>query len=1555
LKKIILIYICKTNKKQKAIKKRYKILLIILFIFIGLPLIAYGVFRLPSVQKWVAGKITSYLSEELHTVVTLEGVDISIFDHLIFEKLYVEDQQKDTLLYVDYLGVNIDKIKYRKELIALNKIKLKDLTFNLKYDTAGVMNLQFVLDAFSSDSVAEVDTSKSTSNWKINCKRIIIENSKLAYYVPDTAKHEFGINFKDLEVAPLNLYGSNFMLAGNSIMLDIDSLSLSDKSGFNLRKLSSNVFYGNTRIDLNKFSAITDNSNIYFTKLKMTYPSLDAFSDFFNLVELNVQIPDSTLIGMRDVAYFAPSLIGFDQEVKLKADIKGPLSDLDTKHLDLQYAKNTRLTTNFKITGLPDIKKTVFNINIDTLTTSITDLNTIKKPENPKKSLLKLPTSMESVGRIYYSGNIKGKVEELVTKGKLITGIGNISANINLKQHKNGSMNINGDLLGQDLAISDIVDNKQLGKFDIIDTLNFNISPAGEVEGVSNGVFNNLELLGYSYESVTFDAIINKFVYQGELKIDDPNIKLYLEGMFVNNEELPKVKFTTKIDEFIPHKLHLYDDSLFSTKLEMKGSVTGLDPDVLTGKLECDIKELTNNKGEIKKKEFTVRSDYDKIDSIRTVQILSDFLDVELSGDIKLTTIGESFQKYLYSIMPSLADTSFVPTENKDSLYAALAQDNNFDFKITLKDLKGIGTMFFPGIDIKPGTYFTGKYNLEPEKFNLQAYCPEAIFSGTKIEEIVLNGDNMDDKFNIYVSANKLHLGESNTLDNSLIYSYLYNDKVYVNLDWNSFLDSLDYSGDFSLVAFLENRENADPLVKLQLDSSTFAFENNLWTINSNEMAVDTSHIELGHIFAYSSNNEKIDISGRLSESKNDTLKVSFDKIQLSSFNTFVKDMNLELNGTMYGNTQIVSVLGNPRVNSVDSILAMQLNEHKLGDIRIKALWDDKNSILDLHTETQLINTKNVILDGKYYVEKDSMDFDVKINRFPFASASPFVQEFISDIVGTISGDISIRGTTKKPDINAGLKFVRSGFKVNYLNTYYTFTDSLFIEKNMITMKRMKINAGRNSFAWLSGKITHKNFENINMSILVEPRNFLFLNTQQTDSSLFYGTVYASGGINLEGDPDNMDIDIKLKTERGTRFFLPLTSSSEVSESDFITFVNYDTTEVIVEEEQQVDLSGMNINFELEATSDAEMQIIMDETVGDMIKVRGMGNLDIKVNNVGDIFLYGTYSVTKGDYLFTLQNLVNKRFIVDPGSTIKWGGDPYNAAMNMTAVYKIRKVPLYDLMKDEVYKEQKTNVECLLGMKGNLTNPRIEFGLNLPDAKEPVSSNVNSLDQNDLNQQILSLLILGQFQPLPGLKNDDASAGGGAVSNNAFEMLSNQLSNWLSKISDDFDIGVNYKKGGEMTSDEVEVALSTQLFNDRVSINTNVGLGGGKNEETNTSEQNSANKIVGDVEIEVKLNKKGSLRSKVFNRTNQRNEAAEDQALYTQGVGVFYRKEFNTVGELMTDFWKTVTLQKHKEKKEEERRKKLGINNDLERKEDDKKEVPELNKDIKKEEEEDEG
>lgn len=1481
-------------------------------------MILYGIFRLPSVQNWLSGKISTYLSEELKTVVKLEGVDISIFDHLIFEKLYVEDQKKDTLLFIEYLGVNIDKIRIRKELIALDKIRLKNLLFDLKYDTAGMMNLQFIIDAFSS----EPDTTPSDSDWKIKCDKLIIENSSFAYFVPDTNKIDYGINFNDLKISSINLNAKNLIIAGNSIMVDVDSLSLMDKCGFRLKKLQSNIFYGNTRLDLNKFGLITDNSRIFFEKLKLTYTSLDAFDDFANKVKFNLLIADSTVLGLKDAGFFDSSLKGFDSQLKIMADIKGTLSRLDVKKIDIAYGKNTRITSNFKINGLPDIDKADFDIKIDTLKTSIVDLNSIKDPGNLNKSLLGLPESIDNLAKIYYNGTIKGKLSEIITKGKLVTGLGDISANISIVERKNGNTNIFGNLIGSNLSISDIVEDKQLGKFDIQDTLDFNITPDGKVEGVSNGKINNLEYKGYQYQTVTFDAIMNRFVYQADVKIADPNVQIDLEGMFVYNDTLPKVKFTTKVSKLLPHKLNLYSDSLFSTKFKLNGSIIGFDPDNLTGKITCAFEELTNSSGGLKNKKINLLADYDIIDSIRTFQVLSDFLDIKLNGDIKPTTIASSFEKYLYTLMPSLTDTLKNPIHiNTDSLFNAFEVQNNFDYEIKLKDLADVGKMFLPGISITPGTTVKGKYNLKPGNFRMEAYVPEVNLEGTKIHEIIFNADNFDDRLNFYLNSQKIFLSQTNSLDNTLIHAYVFNDKLNLDIIWNSFLDSLNYNGDFSLIASIENRVNAYPLIKVELDSSNFSFLNNHWVISSNKILIDSDFVDLGKIVALSNNKERVSIGGRISARNTDTLKLDFHQIELNSFNSLIDNTGLQLKGKLYGNTQIVSVLSSPQINSNDSVKGLQINEHSLGDIRLKAIWDNQLSILDLYAESQLVNTKNMILSGKYDVANDKLNFNVDVNRFPFAMVTPFVNEYISDIDGKISGNIQINGTSKVPDLQAKLKFIRAGFKVNYLQTFYSFTDSLFIENNSIRIEKLQLNAGRNSFAWLSGKITHKNFDEIKLDISLDAHNFLFLKTEQTDSSSFYGTVYASGGINLKGDVDNMDINIKLKTEKATRFYLPLTSSSEVSESSYIRFIKKDSSIVEKEEEQDVDLSGININFELEATSDAEMQIIMDETVGDMIKVRGMGNLDIKVNTVGDIFLYGTYTVTKGDYLFTLKNLVNKKFLVDQGSTIRWNGDPYNAAMNMTAVYKIKKVSLYDLMQDQNYKEQKTNVECNLLMQGSLNEPKIDFGLKLPEAKEPVLSNINGLAQDDLNQQILSLLILGQFQPLPSVQSTDDAAGGGALSNNAFEMLSNQLSNWLSKISDDFDIGVNYKQGGEVTTDEVEVALSTQLFNERVSINANAGVGGSNANQTTTGQSNP-NKIVGDVEIEVKMNKKGTVRSKMFNRTNQRNEGNADQALYTQGVGIFYRKEFNTVGELMTGFWKTITFQNRKKKKEDDLKKK---------------------------------
>ncbi|MEN8120659.1 MAG: translocation/assembly module TamB domain-containing protein [Bacteroidota bacterium] len=1499
-------------------------MVISLVIIVGLPSVAYFIFRLPSVQSWLSTKISTYVSEKINTKVSLEGVDISVFDHFIFEKFYIEDQQQDTLLYFNKLAVNIDRFSIPKQFIFLDKIKLDHFVSHISDDSLGVSNFQFIIDQLSSENP---DTITSKSDWKISCEKIEIINSAFSYFVADTIEVNYGINYSDLDLCNVNLYAKNLLVAGNSVMVNIDSLSVKDKSGLNIKRLQSNAFVSNERIDLNKFTVITDNSNLYIKKLKFSYASFNAFSNFLKEVEMKVLIADSTLLNLKDLSYFVPQLKGHNQRLSIFADINGTVDQLNAKKIDIRYGKGTRLKTNFKLNGLAAFDNLTYNIFLDSLTTSIVDINSIRDPSDTTKRVIPIPENLKHIGKIYYSGQIKGSLQDIEMKGDLITGLGNIISDLRILENtETSSYKIKGNFIGKELLIGNVIENKNVGKFDIIDTLDVNISKKGDIEGWSKGLVSNLQLYNYSYDSIHFNGIIKPNSYRGNIKIDDRNIKLDLAGNYISIDSVPRILFSADLKKFIPYKLHLLEDSAFRSSLQITGNIQGDDPDEITGKLDCALRYFQNSNNKLKSEKIYLTINRNE-DSSKTVKLNSDFMDIDMSGKMKLKTIGKSINKFICQYMPSLADTTGLQQECDDSLSINNPNSTDVSLNLRVKNIDKLINLFLKDTKIKYGTHINGRLNFDPDKFSLEAYSPELTIEGTKLTEVILNGDNRNEQLSFYLNSKNIFWSEENSLDNSLLQSFIKNDSIYLDFMWNSFLDTLNYNGNISIVAGIENRINASPVYKIKLKPSNFTIHKNEWDVKSNEILIDTNFIDLGEIDAQSNNDEHFFVKGVLSDKLTDTLELDVNKFDIKIMNLLFEETGVRLNGKLSGNTQIVSVLGDLQVNSEDSISNLKINNEKIGKLFLDLDWDNTNSTLSVLANTQLKKTKNLILKGDYKIKDDALDFKIDITRLPFLIVEPFVNEYISDVNGKISGDMTIKGSTKKPDIRAGLKFVRAGFKANYTQTYYSFTDSLFIEEGNIRFKKMKLNAGRNSFAWVSGDISHKDFDEIKLDITFDAHNFLFLNTRQTDSSLFYGNIFASGGIKLKGEIDDLNIDIKLKTGKGTKFFLPLMTSSEASQNEFITFKTLDTTKNDESLLNQVDLSGMNINFDLEVTSDATMQIIMDETVGDIIKTQGTGNLNIKVDKAGDLFIFGLYTVYKGDYLFTLQNLVNKKFILDKGSTIRWYGDPYNAEMKMAAVYRINKVPVYDLTKNEEHRDTRTDAYCNLLMKGGLVNPIIEFDLDVPNAQEPIPSNIDNLTQDELNKQILSLLIMNKFRPLPGLESSVSS--GAVLSTNGIEMLTNQLSNWLSKLSDDFDIGLNYTQGGAGTSDEVEVALSTQLFNNMVSINTNVGVGGSKTDQTSQAEQNSANKIVGDVEIEVKLNKKGSLKGKVFNRSNKRSEFANDQTLYTQGVSVLYRKNFNTFGELFRSIWESITFKKRRDEKNENE----NANKDIERKE----------------------
>jgi hypothetical protein len=585
------------------------------------------------------------------------------------------------------------------------------------------------------------------------------------------------------------------------------------------------------------------------------------------------------------------------------------------------------------------------------------------------------------------------------------------------------------------------------------------------------------------------------------------------------------------------------------------------------------------------------------------------------------------------------------------------------------------------------------------------------------------------------------------------------------------------------------------------------------------------------------------------------------------------------------------------------SIKELKINGDSLGNASAITIWDTKSKILGLNVNiiqgtVKIVEIKGQLNTGK---EKDNIDLDVVAQKIYLRMFARFVKDYISDLKGVASGNLHITGSFSDPVVDGKLRFQKTSFIVNYLNTQYNLSDEVTLTDKWIGFNSVTINDTKGNTAIASGKIYHEHFKDFRFDVALNAGKFQVLNTNSSQNNLYYGSAYVSGALFVKGALSNVIIDAAVKSERGTQIFIPLSNTDEVSQSDFITFVKHDTLNKVPEKYNNVDLSGITMNFDLEVTPDAEVQLIFDSKIGDIIKGRGTGNIKMEINTLGIFKMYGEYTIDDGDYLFTLQNIVNKRFEVEKGGTIRWNGNPYDAEINLNAVYGLR-ASLYDLLGDSTLKKR-IPVECKLNMTNKLMNPTIKFGVEIPNIDDNIAAQVRKVvpenDEQENSNQVFSLLVLGRFATPRGLSADPSSG----VSSNASELLSNQLSNWASHISKDVDIGFNYRSGDDISREEMELALSTQLFNDRVTVDGNVGVA-----NSNTT-QNTSN-IVGDFNVDVKINRDGKLRVKGFNKSNN---GLINSNTYTQGVGLFFREEFDTLSDLVNRY--KAYFRKKKQKK----------------------------------------
>ncbi|MFM2285403.1 MAG: hypothetical protein RLZZ543_900, partial [Bacteroidota bacterium] len=609
-------------------------------------------------------------------------------------------------------------------------------------------------------------------------------------------------------------------------------------------------------------------------------------------------------------------------------------------------------------------------------------------------------------------------------------------------------------------------------------------------------------------------------------------------------------------------------------------------------------------------------------------------------------------------------------------------------------------------------------------------------------------------------------------------------------------------------------------------------------------------------------------------------------------------ESGIQLQGSTRGIISLSDLLGQPFFKSNLDVKAIKVNNDLIGDGQITSKWDPKTERILLDGLIKSGTLPKLAFTGHYIPSKDknNIDMQLSMNNIQLSLFKKYLEDIFSDVSGLADGNIHLTGSPDELITNGTVNLKRTAVTIGLLNTRYFFANEFKITKNQIQARNIQITDENSNTGKLDVKITHTNFDDFYFDVFLKANSLQALNTNETQSDLFYGKANATGTFRASGPLDNIVMDINAKTERGTVFYLPLTGTSDVSQQDFITFEKKGTSGKQLRKlsSRKVSSKGYELNFNLEVTPDAEAFLLFDPKIGDIIKGNGTANLRLEVTEAGDFNVYGDYTINEGDYLFTLQNVINKKFVVQKGGVISFKGDPYDADINLTAIYKVR-TSLYNLVKNidsSAAVKRTIDVNAIMNLSDKLMKPQISFDIALPNADDNTLNLFKSqiYSEDELNKQIFSLVMFRSFMPNQGGATETTGLNG--VGSNASELITNQLSNMLSQLSNDVNIGVNYSQGGTTSKDQVSVNLQTQLFNDRVSIDGNVGTAG-----TTTSTSTNTSNMVGEFNIEVKLTDDGTVRVRVFNRSNQYLLLSNDVP-YTQGVGLFYRKEFENADEL---------------------------------------------------------
>lgn len=1448
-----------------------RIINITIWTLIGLYTAIIILLHIPSIQTYIGGCVADALCDKFGTKVKVGRVDLGFINRLILDDSYMQDKNGEQMLRVSRISVKINLLALANGQIEITSAQFFGLHANLyKATPEAKPNFQFVIDALASK-----DSTKQKTPLDLQINSLIIRNGEISYRVLSRPSRPGKFSADDINARNISAHIIINRITDDSLNVKVKRIAFDERCGFKLKSLSLSAIACRTKTKIENFKLELPATLIQIPSLQASYRMKNGQIEMPTLqFDGSIKAP---YISPSDLAVFVPTLTRLNMRPALDIQFNGTGSSLTVKKISINTTDGSlQLVANGGVKNYP--ANPSWYTNIDQLKAGQQAISNIYAVATGKN----VPNIIERLGNVQITGYVGGDKKNIASEGKLNTSPGNLTLAFDKRGDK-----ITAHMETVRFNIGSLVNDNKLGHI----SANLNVHGSSKDNFAAQGRIYDFDYNGYKYRSLNLNATYRNKRLEGKANIDDPNVQLTAIGTFVNNGAKPNLQLKANIAHFEPNTLRLTD----------KWQQTAF-----AANIACDIKgsDINNADGSIELHDFAMRGPETEYNinnvSVKTgynngnhfLDVDSDFGTIDINGHFSYNTIVRSVLNMVAAKLPTIPGLTHKPQR----------EFNDFTLNASLNSTEWMNRLLGIPLEIHRPLNISGEIDDKNEKINLWCDVPSFTFNGNRFSDAFVNVESPSDTLKADIRIKKLadrgkymalHLNagaSDNHLNTSLSFS---------NNERHPLKGIINSS-----TVFAKDEEGVSTAY-IDVLPSRATIGDTTWHVAPSSIIYSKNKLQVNS-FSVSHDNQMLAINGTATKSENDSLLVTLNDIDVSYVLNLVNFHSVDFFGMASGEARIAGAFSEKPLLSADVIVKdFKFETGRMGTLYANVGYNQEEGNIEINAVAKDEDNRWTDINGYVSPKHNYIDLAIDAHRTRAEFMESFCGSFMDNVNADINGNVNVVGPLNNINL-VGKAVVDGSVRLSALNTtYWMRGDSVTFVPDEIKFKGDTLYDRNGNIGIMTGSIYHKHLTNLSYALKVKAKNLLAYDTHSFGDNTFYGTAYVTGDCDIKGKSGEVVIDIDAVPEKNSILVYNAADQSSIGSTDFITWKDNnveETDSTDTEHNNKVDIStNIRLNFLINCNPNATLKLIMDEKTGDYITLNGDGVLRASYFNKGSFDIYGNYIVDHGVYKLTIQNIIKKDFTFQKGGSISFGGDPYNAALNLKALYVLNSVSLADLNIGRSFSNNNVRVNCLMNITGNPNSPKVDFDLDMPNMSNDIKQMVYSLlnAEEEKNQQVLYLLAVGRF--MAQNNNNNATGETPQYSQTSLAMqsflsgtISQQLNSVLSNVinSSNWNFGANISTGTEgFNNAEYEGMLSGSLLNNRLLFNGQFGY---------RDNANATTSFIGDFDIKYLLFPNGNLAINVYNKTNDRYFTRN--SLNTQGLGVIMKKDFTRISDLF--FWR---------------------------------------------------